>query len=109
MAVQPGFAQVRLLMPERYRPLPPGARTLRCGPGAHPAGLCTPYPGGMSPEGLPPPPPPPPRDKRGPGRSLRGDQGMPKWGLWVLLGLTLVIVLSSSFATGDSGEEISYS
>jgi cell division protease FtsH len=34
---------------------------------------------------------------------------MPKWGLWVLLGLTLVIVLSSSFATSDGGEEISYS
>ncbi|MFP5256732.1 MAG: ATP-dependent zinc metalloprotease FtsH [Acidimicrobiia bacterium] len=63
----------------------------------------------MSPEGLPPPPPPPPRDQRGPGRSLRGEQGMPKWGLWVLLGLTLVIVLSSSFAAGGGGEEISYS
>ena len=34
---------------------------------------------------------------------------MPKWGLWVLLGLTLVIVLSSSFAASDGGEEISYS
>ncbi|HLT16052.1 MAG TPA: ATP-dependent zinc metalloprotease FtsH, partial [Acidimicrobiales bacterium] len=63
----------------------------------------------MSPEGLPPPPPPPPRDQRGPGRSLRGDQGMPKWGLWVLLALTLVIVLSSSFAGSGGGEDISYS
>jgi cell division protease FtsH len=34
---------------------------------------------------------------------------MPKWGLWVLLGLTLVIVLSSSFASGTSNEKISYS
>ena len=63
----------------------------------------------MSPEGLPPPPPPPPRDQRGIGRSFRGDQGMPKWGLWVLLGLTLMIVLSSSFAGGTSNEKISYS
>jgi len=63
----------------------------------------------MSQDGLPPPPPPPPRDQRGPGRPRRPDQGMPKWGLWVLLGLTLAIVLSSSWAGGDSSEEISYS
>src|SRR3546814_12322343 len=53
-----------------------------------------PYPVAMSPEGLPPPPPPPPRDSRGPGRPFRGGQGMPKCGLWQLLGLTpLVVVL----------------
>ncbi|MGH9275221.1 MAG: ATP-dependent metallopeptidase FtsH/Yme1/Tma family protein, partial [Acidimicrobiales bacterium] len=63
----------------------------------------------MSPEGLPPPPPPPPRDQRGIGRSFAGGQGMPKWGLWVLLGLTLVIVLSSSFATSGDKEKVSYS
>jgi len=34
---------------------------------------------------------------------------MPKWGLWVLLALTLVIVLSSSFAGGGGGEDLSYS
>ncbi len=34
---------------------------------------------------------------------------MPKWGLWVLLGLTLLIVLSSSLATTTSSDEISYS
>ncbi|MET0728416.1 MAG: ATP-dependent zinc metalloprotease FtsH [Acidimicrobiales bacterium] len=63
----------------------------------------------MSPEGLPPPPPPPPRDSRGPGRSFGRDQGMPKWGLWILLGLTLVIVLSSSMVGTSDEEEISYS
>ncbi|HEX4868760.1 MAG TPA: ATP-dependent zinc metalloprotease FtsH [Acidimicrobiales bacterium] len=34
---------------------------------------------------------------------------MPKWGLWVLLALTLVIILSSSLASSDTGKEISYS
>jgi len=34
---------------------------------------------------------------------------MPKWGLWVLLALTLVIVLSSSFAGTGGGDAISYS
>ncbi|MGQ0434434.1 MAG: ATP-dependent metallopeptidase FtsH/Yme1/Tma family protein, partial [Microthrixaceae bacterium] len=62
----------------------------------------------MSPEGLPPPPPPPPRDARGSNRFL-GGQGMPKWGLYVLLGLTLVIVLSSSLAASPKKEKVSYS
>ena len=43
----------------------------------------------MSPEGLPPPPPPPPRGSGG--RGLPG-QGMPRWGLWALLGLTLSVL-----------------
>jgi cell division protease FtsH len=34
---------------------------------------------------------------------------MPKWGLWVLLGLTLVIVLSSSLATTPEKDKVSYS
>jgi cell division protease FtsH len=34
---------------------------------------------------------------------------MPKWGLWVLLGLTLVIVVSSSLASTTDKEKISYS
>ncbi len=74
-----------------------------------PTGIPAPYPGRMSPEGLPPPPPPPPRDSRGKGRPFPGGQGMPKWGLWVLLGMTLVIVLSSSFASSGEPERISYS
>jgi cell division protease FtsH len=40
---------------------------------------------------------------------LRGDQGMPKWGLWVLLGLTLLIVVSSSLASTPSKEKVPYS
>jgi cell division protease FtsH len=34
---------------------------------------------------------------------------MPKWGLWVLLGLTLLIVVSSSLASTTDKEKISYS
>ena len=51
-----------------------------------------PYPVAMSPEGLPPPPPPPPRDQRGAGRGL-SVPGLPKWGVWVLVGLTVSIFL----------------
>ncbi len=43
------------------------------------------------------------------GRPFSAGQGMPKWGLWVLLGLTLVIVLSSSLAASGDRERISYS
>jgi len=34
---------------------------------------------------------------------------MPKWGLWVLLGLTLMVVVLPSLVGGTAGEEISYS
>ncbi len=63
----------------------------------------------MSPEGLPPPPPPPPRDQRGPGRSFRPDQGMPKWGLWALLGLTLLVVVLPSLLSTKDTEKVPYS
>ncbi|MEX2293800.1 MAG: ATP-dependent zinc metalloprotease FtsH [Acidimicrobiales bacterium] len=66
----------------------------------------------MSPEGLPPPPPPPPRGPKGPGRSGRpvfGGQGIPRWGIWVLLGLTLVIIVSSGLAASPKREKVSYS
>ncbi len=68
-----------------------------------------PYPVAMSPEGLPPPPPPPSRDKRGPARGLAGGQGMPKWGLWVLLGLTLMIVVLPSLASSSDASKVAYS
>ncbi|MDP1819862.1 MAG: ATP-dependent zinc metalloprotease FtsH [Acidimicrobiales bacterium] len=63
----------------------------------------------MSPEGLPPPPPPPSRDPRRGGRSFRTEQGMPKWGLWALLGLTLMIVVLPSLLSPTGSEKISYS
>jgi cell division protease FtsH len=68
-----------------------------------------PYPCAMSPEGLPPPPPPPPRNGSGPGRSFRPDQGMPKWGLWVLLGLTLMVVVLPSLLSTSSTKKVPYS
>src|SRR5688572_21838600 len=68
-----------------------------------------PYPCPMSPEGLPPPPPPPPRDQRGPGRGFRPDSGMPKWGLWVLLGLTLLVVVLPSLLSTTDQEKVEYS
>ena len=60
----------------------------------------------MSPEGLPPPPPPPPRGSSG--RSLPG-QGMPRWGLWALLGLTLSVLLLGPLLGGAGDPEaVSY-
>jgi len=38
-----------------------------------------------------------------------GGQGIPKWGVWVLLGLTLVIILSSSLAASTAKTKVSYS
>ena len=103
--LHPGLAQVRLLM----------AATLSRGPRRADAdpwlwfGAADPYPVAMSPEGLPPPPPPPPRDQRGPGRGLPG-QGMPKWGLYALLGLTLSVVLLGPLLSGAGDpEKVAYS
>ncbi|MEQ1785528.1 MAG: ATP-dependent zinc metalloprotease FtsH [Acidimicrobiales bacterium] len=63
----------------------------------------------MSPEGLPPPPPPPPRDRSGPGRGLAG-QGMPRWGLWALLGLTLsILLIGPLLSSAGDPDKIAYS
>ena len=60
----------------------------------------------MSPEGLPPPPPPPPRGSGS--RGLPG-QGMPRWGLWALLGLTLsVLFLGPLLGGAGDPDPISY-
>jgi len=65
-----------------------------------------PYPVAMSPEGLPPPPPPP--QKGAGGRGLPG-QGMPRWGLWALLGLTLsVLFLGPLLGGADDPDAVSY-
>ena len=63
----------------------------------------------MSPEGLPPPPPPPPRDQRGSGRGL-STPGLPRWGLWALLGLTLSVLLIGPLLSGAGDpDKIAYS
>ena len=65
-----------------------------------------PYPVAMSPEGLPPPPPPP--QKGSGGRGLPG-QGMPRWGLWALLALTLsVLFLGPLLGGAGDPDPISY-
>ena len=38
-----------------------------------------------------------------------GNQGLPRWSLYVLLGLTVVILLSSTMSAGTSSEKVSYS
>ncbi|MGQ0616761.1 MAG: ATP-dependent zinc metalloprotease FtsH [Acidimicrobiia bacterium] len=61
----------------------------------------------MSPQ-TPPPPPPPPRDQRGPaGRSL--GQGLPKWSIWVLVGLVFAALLLPTVLSRDSADPIQYS
>ena len=57
----------------------------------------------MSPEGLPPPPPPPPRGSGS--RGLPG-QGMPRWGLWALLGLTLSVLFLGPLLTLVGGRYV---
>jgi cell division protease FtsH len=61
----------------------------------------------MSPQ-TPPPPPPPPRDQRGQGgRSL--GQGLPRWSIWVLVGLVIAaLLLPAVFSTND-GASVQYS
>jgi cell division protease FtsH len=60
----------------------------------------------MSPEGLPPPPPPPPRGQGG--RGLPG-QMMPRWGLYLLLGLVLSALLLGPLLNGAGDpEQVSY-
>ena len=68
-----------------------------------------PYPVAMSPEGLPPPPPPPPRDQRGAGRGL-SVPGLPKWGVWVLVGLTVsIFLLGPLLGSSSKPDALAYS
>src|SRR4051812_33245808 len=67
----------------------------------------------MSQQGPPPPPPPPPSPRgqgSGPGGNRsRGDQGWPKWMLWVLLGVFVSVLLITTYAGGSSGQSVAYS
>ncbi|WP_208029206.1 ATP-dependent zinc metalloprotease FtsH [Rhabdothermincola sediminis] len=58
----------------------------------------------MSPDSPPPPPGP---DGRGQGR-LGGEQGWPKWMVWVLLGVVLLALFLPQLVQRSSGTEISY-
>src|SRR3954469_7484352 len=68
--------------------------------------------GAMSSQGPPPPPPPPPSPRRGAGpnnRPTRIDDGWPKWSLFVLLGLLMVVLVFLSVASRGSSNNVSYS
>jgi cell division protease FtsH len=82
--------------------------------GLHPSALrCGerrggPYPVAMSPQG-PPPPPPPPREPRTPGSGQgRSDQGFPRWGIYVFVGLMLAAFVLPGLVGGNGDERISY-
>ncbi|MSO85976.1 MAG: ATP-dependent metallopeptidase FtsH/Yme1/Tma family protein [Acidimicrobiia bacterium] len=66
----------------------------------------------MSPDGPPPPPPPPPPPNRpagaGRGRGLSAS-GIPKWGIWALLAITLMIVVLPNFLTTSDSNAVAYS
>ncbi|HEX4820535.1 MAG TPA: ATP-dependent zinc metalloprotease FtsH [Acidimicrobiales bacterium] len=66
----------------------------------------------MSPQ-TPPPPPPPPRDSRGPsGGSRMGGSGMasiPRWTLWVLVGVAAAAFLLTTLGSGSTGPDLQYS
>jgi cell division protease FtsH len=67
----------------------------------------------MSPQG-PPPPPPPPREPRGAGGNGGGgatkdQQGFPRWGIWVFVGLMLAAFVLPGLFGGDDDERLTYS
>jgi len=78
---------------------------LHAGAPSRPRILCA-----MHPQSPPPPPPPPGRDaKGGPlGRSARMG-GMPRWSLWVLIGVLLLGFVLAGFFPGEPREDLTYS
>src|SRR5262245_11531752 len=70
---------------------------------------------------LPPPPPPPPPGGRGPGgsptpperprqpgRQARPTPGLPRWTVWILIGVVAALLFGSQLLTTDDGKSISY-
>src|SRR5438874_3288216 len=62
----------------------------------------------MSPQ-TPPPPPPPPRDSRGSGGRMGGMSSLPRWTIWVLVGVAAAAFLLTTFGTGSEGKDLQYS
>jgi cell division protease FtsH len=71
---------------------------------------------------LPPPPPPPPPGGRGPGgsptpperprqpgRQGRPTPGLPRWTVWILIGVVAALLFGSQLLSTDDGKSISYS
>ncbi len=66
---------------------------------------------------LPPPPPPPPPPGRGqggqgpnrqPGRSPRPGPGLPRWSVWVLLGVLAAVLFLAPLLSTDSSSDLGY-
>src|SRR5437764_1657630 len=62
----------------------------------------------MSPQ-PPPPPPPPPREQRGSGGRMGGMSSLPRWTIWVLLGVAAAAFLLPTFFSGSEGRDLKYS
>ena len=70
--------------------------------------------GRMQPQSPPPPPPPPGREPAGkPGNRPGGRSGflggMPRWSIWVLLGVLVLGFTVAGLFPSDSGEDLTYS
>jgi len=72
---------------------------------------------------LPPPPPPPPPPSRGPGRGtggsgnepgegrknpFRSGSGLPRWTIWVLLGVLALLLFGSRLIPTDSADKLGF-
>src|SRR2546421_9069977 len=62
----------------------------------------------MSPQ-VPPPPPPSPRDQRGPTGRMGGMSSLPRWSIWVLLGLVAAAFLLPTLFSASEGKDLQYS
>src|SRR4051812_11704214 len=69
---------------------------------------------------LPPPPPPPPSGGRGPGGNSTPPErprqpgrpvrptGLPRWTVWILIGVVAALLFGSQLLTTDNGKSIPY-
>ncbi|HSP03176.1 MAG TPA: ATP-dependent zinc metalloprotease FtsH [Acidimicrobiales bacterium] len=64
----------------------------------------------MQPQSPPPPPPPPGRESKGGARGASARLGgMPRWSLWVLVGVLLLGFVLAGFFPGEPREDLTYS
>ena len=64
----------------------------------------------MQPQSPPPPPPPPGRDAKGGARGAGARLGgLPRWSLWVLVGVLLLGFVLAGFFPGEPREDLTYS
>jgi hypothetical protein len=63
----------------------------------------------MQPQSPPPPPPPPGREAKGGASGGARMGGMPRWSVWVLLGVLLLGFVLAGFFPGEPREDMTYS